>query len=76
MHTKAEAVEARRARNFEELKAAINASFSGLSRQLQAIARFVLDHPNLVALETTANSRTARAGPALRPRAVRASPRL
>jgi DNA-binding MurR/RpiR family transcriptional regulator len=54
MHTKAEAVEARRARTFEELKAAINASFSGLSRQLQAIARFVLDHPNLVALETTA----------------------
>jgi DNA-binding MurR/RpiR family transcriptional regulator len=47
-------VEARSMQNFEELKGAINAQFAGLSRQLQAIARFVLDHPNLVALETTA----------------------
>ena len=42
------------AQTFEALKADINAKYEGLSRQLQAIARFVLDHPNNVALETTA----------------------
>jgi DNA-binding MurR/RpiR family transcriptional regulator len=42
------------AHTFEALKADINAKYEGLSRQLQAIARFVLDHPNNVALETTA----------------------
>ncbi len=44
----------RSAQTFEALKADINAKYEGLSRQLQAIARFVLDHPNNVALETTA----------------------
>jgi DNA-binding MurR/RpiR family transcriptional regulator len=43
-----------RVKTFEALKAEINANYAGLSRQLQAIARFVLDHPTNVALETTA----------------------
>jgi DNA-binding MurR/RpiR family transcriptional regulator len=44
----------RHAQTFEALKADINAKYPALSRQLQSIARFALDHPNLVALETTA----------------------
>lgn len=39
---------------FDALKTEINTRYGELSRQLQTIARFVLDHPNNVALETTA----------------------
>jgi DNA-binding MurR/RpiR family transcriptional regulator len=42
------------AQTFAALKTDINAKYAGLSRQLKSIARFVLDHPNSVALETTA----------------------
>lgn len=38
----------------EELRAAILARYEGLSKRLQQIARYVLDEPNAVALETLA----------------------
>lgn len=38
----------------EELRAAILESYEGLSKRLQQIARYVLDEPNAVALETLA----------------------
>lgn len=38
----------------EELRAAILDSYEGLSKRLQQIARYVLDEPNAVALETLA----------------------
>jgi len=40
--------------NAEELRAAILASYESLSKRLQQIARYVLDEPNAVALETLA----------------------
>jgi len=43
-----------RAANFEQLKDEIAQRFPGLSRQLQRIARFALDHPQDVALDTVA----------------------
>src|SRR5262249_16088927 len=39
---------------YESLKARIVERHGGLRRQLQKIARFVLDHPNHLALETVA----------------------
>lgn len=44
--------------SYEALKAAITLRYPSLSRQLQKIARFVLDHPDELALETV----TALAG--------------
>ena len=41
-------------RNAEELRAAILQRYEGLSKRLQQIARYVLDEPNEVALETLA----------------------
>jgi DNA-binding MurR/RpiR family transcriptional regulator len=41
-------------RSAEELRAAILESYEGLSKRLQQIARYVLDEPNEVALETLA----------------------
>ncbi len=38
----------------EELRAAILARYDGLSKRLKQIARYVLDEPNAVALETLA----------------------
>src|SRR3546814_5385249 len=38
----------------EEFRALVLAHYDGLSRRLQQIARYVLDHPNEVALETLA----------------------
>ncbi len=38
----------------EELRAAILAGYDGLSKRLQQIARYVLEEPNAVALETLA----------------------
>ena len=38
----------------EELRAAILARYESLSKRLQQIARYVLDEPNAVALETLA----------------------
>ncbi|MCM8731529.1 MurR/RpiR family transcriptional regulator [Hephaestia sp. GCM10023244] len=38
----------------EEFRALVLARYDGLSRRLQQIARYVLDHPNEVALETLA----------------------
>jgi DNA-binding MurR/RpiR family transcriptional regulator len=40
--------------DYDELKAAIVLRFPGLSRQLQKVARFALDHPNDIALDTVA----------------------
>ena len=42
-------------RDYEELKEAIAARYPGLSRQLQKIARFALEYPQDVALETVAS---------------------
>ena len=39
---------------FDELKNAIAENYPGLSRQLQQIARFVLEYPEDMALETVA----------------------
>jgi len=41
-------------RTSEEVRAAILARYEGLSKRLQQIARYVLDEPNAVALETLA----------------------
>src|SRR5690606_25406471 len=38
----------------EELRAAILARYDGLSKRLKQIARYILDEPNAVALETLA----------------------
>ena len=38
----------------DELRAAILERYEGLSKRLQQIARYVLDEPNAVALETLA----------------------
>jgi DNA-binding MurR/RpiR family transcriptional regulator len=42
------------ASNYDDLQAEIGRRFAGLSRQLQAIARFALEHPQEVALDTVA----------------------
>jgi DNA-binding MurR/RpiR family transcriptional regulator len=42
------------AANYDELQAEIGRRFAGLSRQLQQIARFALEHPQEVALDTVA----------------------
>ncbi len=40
--------------NYDDLRAKIIADYAGLSNRLQQVARFALDHPNDIALETTA----------------------
>src|SRR5688500_19681192 len=42
------------ATDYDELQAEIGRRFAGLSRQLQRIARFTLEHPQDVALDTVA----------------------
>src|SRR3546814_10710619 len=42
------------AETYDALRAEISARHAGLSRQLQKIARYALDHPNDMALETVA----------------------
>src|SRR4029077_3044697 len=43
------------AANYDELKQAISARYSTMSKQLQGIARFVLERPNELALGTVAS---------------------
>jgi DNA-binding MurR/RpiR family transcriptional regulator len=49
------------AQDYDQLQAEITQRFPGLSRQLQQIARFTLDHPQDVALDTVAVAATKAA---------------
>jgi len=51
-------------RQFEELKEEISSRYESLSKRLRDVARFAMDNPSIIALETIANiARTAKVQP-------------